>query len=133
MFAPVAGHLCAGVDLADIGEEIDPITLRPGVVPLPRDEDGRLWAEVLWVDRFGNAELNVGPEEIAEMGERVELRWRDQVRVARRARTYAELGPGEVGLVVDSYGLVSVALERASAADELGLEPADAIALAAPR
>jgi S-adenosylmethionine hydrolase len=95
-------------------------------------EDGALVAEVLWVDRFGNAQLNVGPEELEPFGPRVVLRLGDQVRVARRARTYDELGPGEVGLVIDSYGLVSLAMSRAPAAEFLGLGPGSGVFLAAP-
>lgn len=133
VFAPVAAHLCNGVDLDELGESIDPITLRPGILPLTRTEDGRLLAEILWIDRFGNAQLNVDPDDIEAFGERVSLRWRgDQVRTARRARTYGDLKAGEVGLVVDSYGLVSVVLDRRSAAEELKLRPGDAVSLAAP-
>ena len=133
VFAPAAAHLCNGVDLGELGEEVDPLSLRPGIVPLSRHEDGRVLAEVLWVDRFGNAQLNVDPDELHAMGERVTLRWGpDQVRTARRARTYAELQAGEVGLVVDSYGMVSVALDRRSAAEELRLRPGDALALEEP-
>ena len=36
----------------------------PGLLPLPREEDGALVAEVLWVDRFGNCQLNVDPDEV---------------------------------------------------------------------
>ena len=130
IFAPAAAHLCRGVDLGDLGEAVDPITLRPGILPLSRAEDGRLHAEVLWVDRFGNAQLNVGPEEIEAMGERLAVRWGgEQVRTARRARAYGELTPGEVGLVVDSYGLVSLALDRRSAAEELRLRPGASVTL----
>jgi len=132
VFAPVAAHLCAGVGLAELGQEIDPITLLPGILPVPREEDGRLVAEVLWVDRFGNAQLNVGPEELDVLGSHVALRWDDQLRVARRVRTYDELGPGEVGLVVDSYGLVSVAMSRSSAAELLGMGPGGGLSLSAP-
>jgi len=132
VFAPVAAHVCAGVDLAELGESVDPISLRPGILPVPRVEDGALVAEVLWVDRFGNAQLNVGPEELQAFGPRVALRLGDQVRVARRARTYDELGPGEIGLVIDSYGLVSVAMSRAPAAEFLGLGSGSGVFLAAP-
>ncbi|MDQ1439645.1 MAG: hypothetical protein QOK43_3274 [Acidimicrobiaceae bacterium] len=132
VFAPAAAHLAAGVDLAELGDLVDPITLTPGMVPLAREEEGALVAEVLWVDRYGNAQLNVDPDEITQYGDRVRLRWGEQVRTARRAFTYADLRTGEIGLVVDSYGLVSVAMERRSAADELRLRPGDAVSLDAP-
>ena len=54
MFAPVAAHLCNGVDLADLGEPIDPTCCCRSVIPLPRIEGASLVCEVLWVDRFGN-------------------------------------------------------------------------------
>jgi S-adenosylmethionine hydrolase len=132
VLAPAAAHLCTGVPLDDLGDPLDPLALLPGLVPLPRVEDGKLVGEVLWVDRFGNVQLNVDPDELAGFGEQVALRYRDQVRTARRARTYAEVGPGAVGLVVDSYGLVSVALDRSSASGELGLQPGDAVTLEEP-
>lgn len=132
VFAPAVAHLCNGVDLAELGPAIDPITLRPGILPLTRREEDKVLGEVLWVDHYGNAQLNVDPDEIDALGDRVTLRWGiDQVRTARRAPTYGALKSGEVGLVVDSYGLVSVALDRASAAAELRLRPGDAVSLEA--
>ncbi|MEO6121822.1 MAG: SAM-dependent chlorinase/fluorinase [Acidimicrobiales bacterium] len=133
VFAPAAAHLCNGVDLAELGEPVDPLSLRPALMPLSRMEDGRLVAEVLWVDRFGNAQLNVGPEQVEEMGEKMTLRWgHDQVRTGRKVHTYANLKPSEIGLVVDSYGLLSVVLDRRPAAHELKLHTGDAITLEAP-
>ena len=121
VFAPVAAHLCNGVDLAELGALVDPITLLPGLMPITREEDGGIVAEVLWVDRFGNAQLNVDPEEIASWGDRVGLRFAESTRTARRADTYGALKPGEIGLIVDSYGLLAVSVDRGSAAAELGL------------
>jgi len=48
-----------------------------------------------------------------------------------RAENYAALRTGEVGLVVDSYGLLSVAVDRGSAADTLGLHAGDPVTLEA--
>ena len=129
IFAPAAAYLCAGVELTELGEAIDPLTLLPSILPLTQDEDGKVVGEVLWVDRFGNVQLNVDPEELEPMGDAVTLRYGDQVRTAVRAATYDELGPGQIGLVVDSYGLVSVALARRSAADELRLQAPTQISL----
>jgi S-adenosylmethionine hydrolase len=130
IFGPVAAHLCRGVDLAEFGVEVDPLSLIPGIIPLSRVEDDRVEAEVLWVDRFGNVQLNVGPDEIVEMGDRVLLSRGDTTRAAIRVASYSDLGPGQIGLVVDSYGLVAVALNRRSAADELHLGPGDGVSLA---
>ena len=83
VFAPVAAHLCNGVDLAELGEPVDPVTLLPQVVPVSREEGGELVGEVLWVDRFGNAQLNVGPEDVDGWGDQIQLRFGDTVRTAR--------------------------------------------------
>jgi S-adenosylmethionine hydrolase len=132
VFAPAAAHLANGGELDELGEPVDPLSLLPGLLPLTREEDGALVGEVLWVDRYGNVQLNVDPDEIADMGERVTVVWKDQTRVARRAGHYAALTAGEIGLVVDSYGLVSIAVDRGSAAALLRLQPGDAVTLKEP-
>jgi S-adenosyl-L-methionine hydrolase (adenosine-forming) len=74
VFAPAAAHVCNGVDLAELGPEIDPALMVPGTVPLPRADGDELVAEVLWVDRFGNCQLNVGPDDVAGWDPRLRLR-----------------------------------------------------------
>ena len=132
VFAPAAAHLCNGVPLAELGPAVDPLTLLPGLLPLTREEDGGLVAEVLWVDRFGNCQLNVDPEEVADLGELVQLRWGDDVRTARRSDTYEGIEPGGVGLVVDSYGMLSVCLGRRSASAELRMPVGTEVVLQRP-
>lgn len=132
VFAPAAAHLCAGVPLSALGAAVDPAVLLPGVVPLPRQENGALVGEILWVDRYGNCQLNIDPGEIESWGDRVQLRWlrpREGTRTATRVRAFDELGAGQVGLVVDSYGLLAIAVARGSAADTLGLAAGDEIHL----
>ncbi len=129
VFAPVAAALCAGVELDELGEEVDPSSLVPGMIPVIRDDEGDLVSDVLWVDRFGNCQLNVDPDDLDGWGDRIRLRIGDQPRLARRVETYAQIGSGEVGLVVDSYGLVSIALDRRSARAELGLSAGSEVRL----
>lgn len=136
IFGPAAAHLCNGVDLYDLGEPIESDLLMPGIVPLPRVDGAALITEVLWVDRFGNCQLNVGPEEIADFGDYVqisvgELAGAPQVRAARRCRTFAELGAGALGLVTDSYGMIALCLDQRSAAVELDLGTSDQVVLEA--
>ena len=108
VFGPAAAHLCAGVPLEALGPRVDPAELVPGLVPLPRDEDGAIVGEVLWVDRYGNCQLNIDPDQISVVG-RPGAAPLDPphrgTRTARRVRAFDELGTGQVGLVVDSYGL----------------------------
>lgn len=139
VFAPVAAQLCNGVDLTELGELIDADLLLPGVVALPQADDTKVIAQVLWVDRFGNAQLNVGPDDLpAAFGSRVEVRCSSPtdptggvVRSAVRAASYAELGGGAVGLVLDSSGLLAVSMDQRSAAEELGLDVGDQVTLTA--
>ena len=129
VFAPAAAHLCAGVDLAELGELVDPVTLLPGVLPLSRQEEGLVVGEVLWVDRFGNIQLNVDPNDLLLMDDPLVLVSGDKTRTAVRARSYSDLRPGQVGLITASYGLVSIALDRRSAADELRIGSGDSVTI----
>lgn len=129
IFAPAAAHLCNGVDLAELGEAVDADDLVPGMVPLPRDEAGVVYGEVLWVDHFGNCQLNVGPDDVQALGQRLRITVGDTVRVATRTDTFAAIGAGAVGLVLDSYGMLALALDRRSAADELSLAAGDQVVI----
>ncbi len=132
VFAPVAAHLCNGVGLEELGRLVDPTGLLPGLVPVSRIEGDRTVTEVLWIDRFGNAQLNVGPDDIDLLVTRrftLSNASATMVRTAEVAPTYAAIAPGGIGLVVDSYGLVSICLERHSAAAELGLGPGDEVSI----
>lgn len=139
VFAVVAGHLCNGVDLAELGTAVDADELLPGVVPLPRDAPGGgVQAEVLWVDRYGNCQLNIGPDELApwghDEGTRLQVTCGDvgntTVRVVQRAASAVGLGAGSIGLVLDHVGMLALVLERRSLADELGLGPGDQVTVA---
>jgi len=139
VFASVAGHLCNGVDLSALGTAVDADELLPGVVPLPRDaEGGGLQTDVLWVDRFGNCQLNIGPDDLAPWGHAVGTRLQitcgdvsnTTVRVVQRVASAYGLGSGSIGLTVDHTGMLTLVIERSSVADELRLGPGDQVTVA---
>jgi S-adenosyl-L-methionine hydrolase (adenosine-forming) len=137
VLAPAAGHLAAGVALSDLGEEVEAAGLVPGLVSLPQPDDGGgIAGEVWWIDRFGNCQLNIDPEEIVALGAApgapLEVRFRDEVRSARWVDTYADAKPSELVVVVDSYGLTSLALDRQSAAAVCGLSVGSGVTLVPP-
>src|SRR5262245_27729072 len=134
VLAPAAGYLAAGADLTELGTEVDAAGLVPGIVSLPESqEDGSIAGEVWWVDRYGNCQLNIDPSTLTDVGTsvggRVEVRFRGEVRAARWVGTYAEAKPSELVLLVDSYGLLALALDRESAAAALGLRAGSAVTL----
>jgi S-adenosylmethionine hydrolase len=129
IFAPVVGHLCNGVDLAELGDLIDAEALLPGMVPLSRIEPEGLVGEVLWVDHFGNCQLNIGPDEIDGWGTQVQISFGESQRAATRHHTFADVSTGAVGMVVDSCGMLALVLDQRSAAAELGLGPGDQVTL----
>lgn len=126
VMAPAVGHLASGVPLLELGTEIDPVLLVPGLLPLPEEAaDGVVVGEVLWVDRFGNVQLNIDPDMLiargVSVGDSVELRFRDEVRGVRWINTYADGKPSELAMVTDSYGLLALAIDRQSAAKSANL------------
>ncbi len=125
IFAPAAAHLANGVPFSSLGEEVDPYSLVPGLIPLTRASEEGLHGEVLWVDRYGNCQLNVDPSEID--GD-VLLRVGDETRRARRVHSFEDAGR-DLGLVVDSYGLLTIVVYRGSAASLLGLHPGAGVVL----
>lgn len=132
IFAPAAARLAGGAVLADLGRPVPP----EGLVRLPaplvtRAPDGSCKAEVTWVDRFGNVQLAAKPCDLPDGpgASPVEVTGLRVPFYARKVRVFAELAPGELGLLVDSYGHLALVLNGASAADLLGTREGDTLAL----
>ncbi len=127
VFAPAAAHLCLGAGLEDLGALVPVESLTPGMVPVSRVDGERIFAEVLWIDRFGNVQLNLDPAEIEPLGNALRLTAGEVGRNVRRVGSYRDLESGELGVLVDSYGLVAVAVNRGSAAFELNCTEGDSV------
>lgn len=135
VFAPVAAYLASGVDLGEMGDELDPSSLVPAVVSAAAIDGDALRTEVWWVDRFGNVQLNAGPEDLAGLGDEIVDRFRirigERVVPARVVNAFDAIEPGGLGILVDSAGLLSLVMARTSAAEDLGLSPSDAVLIEA--
>lgn len=131
VFGPAAAYLCNGVPLTDLGPEVDPSSLRPGIIPVARTEGDDLLAEVLWIDRFGNAQLNLSPDDVAGWGDRVHVQFGQDgpARTASAVEAFGQLAAGQLGWMIDSSGLVALCLQQRSAADELGLAAGSEVVL----
>ena len=136
VMAPAASYLASGTPIGALGPEVDGASLAPGLVPLPHeDDDGTITGEVLWVDRYGNCQLNIAPEQLHERGAAaggyvgVTIAGRD--RRAHWVTAFAEAKPSELALLTDSYGMCARAFDQRSAAAELDLKSGKTVTLVA--
>lgn len=135
IFAPAAAHLCNGVPFAELGDAVDPNLLMPGVIPLSRTEADGIVAEITWVDRYGNCQLNVGPDDVSSLGMQLSVllttsTGERSTRAAAIVNTFADINGG-IGLVIDSFGMLAICIDRGSAAEELSIGVGDAVTLSA--
>ncbi len=120
VFAPAAAHLCNGVSLDSLGPAIDPATLMPSTVPVPEISDDEVIASIIWIDAFGNAQLNVGRDDLVGPGPWL-TRIGDDTRVVAHHATYGDIPSSQPGLVTDSQGLLALCIDRGDASVELAL------------
>jgi len=136
IMAPAASYLASGTPIDALGPEVDAASLAPGLVPLPReDDDGTITGEVLWVDHYGNCQLNIAPEQLLERGGAVGgfvgVTIAGQDRRAHWVTAFADAKPSELALLTDSYGMCALAFDQRSAAAELDLKSGKAVTLVA--
>jgi len=115
IFAPVAAHLAAGRSLDELGSPI----LEPARIMIPRPEptgDG-FAGQVLAVDHFGNLLTNITPEQLPQ-GKRVLIKVGD-AKIEGLIETFGDRRPGELVAMVDSSGVLQIAVVNGSAAEHL--------------
>jgi S-adenosyl-L-methionine hydrolase (adenosine-forming) len=131
LFAPAAAHLALGVELAQLGPPIDPQALVRLDVPEPEVGQNRIRATVLYVDHFGNIQLNMKRRHLEEAGVlpgvSVELELSLERYFATAARTFADARRGDIILYEDSYGNIAIAISGGSAAELFGANAADEV------
>ena len=125
VFAPVAAHLANGVPLTALGDPIDPNSLMPAIIPVSYIEEEILFTEVLWIDQYGNIQLNIGIEDLPEG--QLQIKIGERTYPTNVVSAFDQIPEGGVGLIVDSAGLIAVASLRSSAALEFSVSTGDSI------
>ena len=125
VFVPVASHLAAGLSLDEVGSPIDAAALVSLERPVCDVHEGTARLEILQVDGFGNVQLS-GDVSVADA-----LGWQvgDELRIgpagpaATYCRTFGDVSPGEVIVLVDSDGCLALSVNRGRADAALALAP----------
>ena len=123
VFAPVAAHLACGVRLADLGPPVDARDLCRLDLPSPEVGRSRVRVTVLYVDRYGNVQVNATTDDLARAGmppgTRVEVAAGFETYFATVARTFADVRAGDILVYEDSYRNVALAINGGNAAEML--------------
>jgi S-adenosyl-L-methionine hydrolase (adenosine-forming) len=135
VFSPAAAHIASGVELEKLGPALDPAALRRLEVPEPGMGESRIRATILYVDRFGNVQLNVTSEHLArvgiEPGMQVEVEVGFERYFASAASTFADARTGDIVLYEDAYQNVALAINQGNAAQMFGVRVGDELRLSA--
>ncbi len=130
LFAPAAARLATGTPARRLGRRFSP---RPYSLPAPRRRGATIQGVVLHIDHFGNLITNVPGEWLPPEGRRMAVRLgRGAPRSLPRARTYADLAPRRLGILVSSFGTAEVSAREDSASRRLGARPGMALTLRGP-
>ncbi len=118
IFAPVAAHLSRGTEVAAFGEGLS--TFQRLSWPTVINRGHRLIGKVVYVDRFGNLATNITERDLAGLG-RSKLIFRlGELAITGVLPNYAAADKRDLIAVINSWGLVEIALYRGSAQQRTG-------------
>ncbi len=137
ILAPAAGLIANGMDIAELGPQVPLSDLVPVLLEAATfDKGGAINAEVWSIDRYGNIEINITPEDLevvnAKFGDNIVLRINNEDYVAKYVETFADLGASELGVLTDSSGLLTIVKNLDDACKQLGLKAGKSLVLLAP-
>ncbi len=121
IFAPVAAHLCQGLDPARLGPRISPGGLVRLHLPRPRLAGDCITGQVVHVDRFGNLATNISADLLAPWlneGATVSVHL-GRTTINGIVASYQEAAAGQPLAIIASRGTLEIAVREGSAAERL--------------
>jgi S-adenosylmethionine hydrolase len=129
VFSPVAAHLACGVRPKDVGPALDVGELVRLDLPTAEVGSARIRVTVLYVDRYGNVQVNATADDLERAGmrpgARVEIDVGFESYFATVASTFADVRRGDILLYEDSYRNVAIAINGGNAAEMLAARPGE--------
>jgi hypothetical protein len=129
VFAPVAAHLSRGIAVDQFGAPMT--TMAQVTLPsVERRPDG-LIGQVIHIDHFGNAITNITDIDLRPFPRETLLVSIDAVQTCNVAATYTEVAVGAPIGLINSWGMLEIAVRNGSAAQRFGLHVGQHIHLTA--
>jgi S-adenosylmethionine hydrolase len=131
LFAPAAAYLATGVAIDELGPPLAVDALARLDIPKPDIGENRIRSTVLYIDRFGNVQLNLTRAHLEQAevtpGTTVEIELGLERYYAVAARAFADARKGDVILYEDSYRNIALALSGGNAAELFGVGPGEEV------
>jgi len=126
IFAPVAAHLASGIDLKQLGDEVE-LSIPDSPFARINSTINETEGIILHSDRFGNLITNLRPdvqkkEQLANFRLQLGNRTIDSIK-----KTYADGEHGELIAIIGSTGLIEISVRNSSAQQMLGLRIGDPV------
>ena len=120
IFAPVAAHLSLGLSLDSFGPTV--VDLTELTIPQPDVQGEALCGRIIRVDHFGNLVTNISGEQLTDFLESVPPRIEAGKLVIRKLdRMYADCEEGEALALINSSGMLELAVNLGRASEAIGL------------
>jgi S-adenosylmethionine hydrolase len=107
------------------------------LLPLSDIKGAIVSGEAWWVDGYGNVQINISPEDLAEVGiahgESVTVTVGSTIHTMTWVTSYSDAEEGEALLHVDSAGLMAVAVRGGDASAAFKVAEGVAVSLAGSR
>lgn len=111
IFAPVAAHLSLGLNINELGENIQSPNLLN--LPEPTTTEYEIVGEVIYEDSFGNLITNI-PRDLIKGYSKIQI---DEFIIDSVASSYRDVEKGEVLAIIGSSGFLEISVNHGSASD----------------
>ena len=128
IMAPVAAHLSLGVRVSKLGPAATDIILLD--CPQPQLEDRQLIGQIISIDHFGNLITNIEVTHLRRLPTTDIIVRCSRHQIDGISQTYGTHPSGTLVAVLGSQGQLELAIVNGNAAEQLGAQPSDIVAVA---
>jgi S-adenosylmethionine hydrolase len=129
--APVAAWLSLGLPLSELG--LPASSVKELDLPESKIKNKEIQGTIIYRDKFGNLITNINQQLVAGLLEKNRggnpVLLAGKKKISEMAPTYSLASSERPFFLINSLGLLEIAVFRRSAAEVLGLEPGDAVVL----
>jgi hypothetical protein len=121
IFAPVAAHLCNGVELSRLGQKIKKLVTYKWALPIADEEGIQGW--VVHIDRYGNLITNISQELLEKLIDNHKVKiFVGNTIIHEIEDTFGSVPEGEPTAIVGSSGMLEIVVNKGNAEQMLGVE-----------